>query len=120
VPVHNLRIADYHTYFVGNQEWGFSIWAHNTNCTGALAKARTYLYQKVSAIGTHLKFGVTNDPLTRYSARELGGGRLRILAEGTRNKMLELERKLHSTMPLGPEEGQKFYQEIQRLKGLTP
>ena len=24
--VYNLRVADYHTYFVGNSEWGFSVW----------------------------------------------------------------------------------------------
>jgi hypothetical protein len=27
--VFNLRVADYHTYFVGCKEWGFSVWAHN-------------------------------------------------------------------------------------------
>ena len=27
--VYNLRVAEYHTYFVGCQEWGFSVWAHN-------------------------------------------------------------------------------------------
>jgi hypothetical protein len=28
--VYNLRIADYHTYFVGDaDEWGFSVWVHN-------------------------------------------------------------------------------------------
>jgi hypothetical protein len=27
--VYNLRVADYHTYFVGRREWGFSVWAHN-------------------------------------------------------------------------------------------
>jgi uncharacterized repeat protein (TIGR01451 family) len=27
--VHNLRVADHHTYFVGANEWGFSAWAHN-------------------------------------------------------------------------------------------
>jgi hypothetical protein len=27
--VYNLRIADYHTYFVGSSDWGFSVWAHN-------------------------------------------------------------------------------------------
>jgi hypothetical protein len=27
--VYNLRIADYHTYFVGTPEWRFSVWAHN-------------------------------------------------------------------------------------------
>jgi hypothetical protein len=29
VPVYNLRIAEYHTYFVGSAEWGFSVWTHN-------------------------------------------------------------------------------------------
>ena len=28
--VYNLRISDYHTYFVGDWERGFSVWAHNT------------------------------------------------------------------------------------------
>ena len=28
--VYNLRISEYHTYFVGASEWGFSVWAHNT------------------------------------------------------------------------------------------
>jgi hypothetical protein len=27
--VYNLRIADCHTYFVGAEYWGFSVWAHN-------------------------------------------------------------------------------------------
>jgi hypothetical protein len=27
--VYNLRVAEHHTYFVGSQEWGFSVWAHN-------------------------------------------------------------------------------------------
>jgi hypothetical protein len=27
--VYNLRIADYHTYFVTDWDWGFSVWAHN-------------------------------------------------------------------------------------------
>ncbi|MGO8751258.1 MAG: polymorphic toxin-type HINT domain-containing protein [Thermoguttaceae bacterium] len=29
--VYNMRIAEYHTYFVGSAEWGFSVWAHNAN-----------------------------------------------------------------------------------------
>ena len=24
--VYNLRVADWHTYFVGGQDWGFSVW----------------------------------------------------------------------------------------------
>jgi hypothetical protein len=31
-PVYNVRVADFHTYFVGNDEWGFSVWAHNAFC----------------------------------------------------------------------------------------
>lgn len=31
--VYNLRVADDHTYFVGCEEWGFSVWAHNANCS---------------------------------------------------------------------------------------
>jgi hypothetical protein len=27
--VYNIRVADFHTYFVGSEEWGFSVWAHN-------------------------------------------------------------------------------------------
>jgi hypothetical protein len=27
--VYNLRVAEYHTYFVGSRAWGFSVWAHN-------------------------------------------------------------------------------------------
>jgi RHS repeat-associated protein len=30
VPVYNLRVADWHTYFVGSAAWGFSVWAHNS------------------------------------------------------------------------------------------
>ena len=27
--VYNLRVADFHTYFVGGEGWGFAVWAHN-------------------------------------------------------------------------------------------
>jgi hypothetical protein len=30
--VYNLRIANFHTYFVGCDEWNFSVWAHNAGC----------------------------------------------------------------------------------------
>jgi hypothetical protein len=33
--VYNLRVADFHTYFVGDDDWGFSVWAHNVlDCVG--------------------------------------------------------------------------------------
>ena len=37
--VYNLRVADYHTYFVGSEEWGFSVWAHNQCMPRDVAKA---------------------------------------------------------------------------------
>ncbi len=36
-PVYNFRVAEDHTYFVGCDEWGFAVWAHNnTACFGAI------------------------------------------------------------------------------------
>jgi hypothetical protein len=29
--VYNFRIADHHTYFVGDEDWGFAVWAHNAS-----------------------------------------------------------------------------------------
>jgi hypothetical protein len=31
--VYNLRVSNHHTYFVGRDEWGFSVWAHNACIT---------------------------------------------------------------------------------------
>ena len=87
---------------------------------GALATRTTYLYQKVGAAGEHLKFGVTVSPATRYSAADLNGGRLRIIARGERSDMLRLERQLHETLPLGPEELQLYYIQKQIANGLRP
>jgi RHS repeat-associated protein len=80
----------------------------------------TYLYQKVGPDGEHLKFGITRDPATRYPQQELGGGRLKILTSGPRQEMLRLERSLHETLPIGPEEGQKFYIQKQINRGYLP
>jgi hypothetical protein len=33
--LYNLRVADFHTYFVGGEDWGFSVWAHNSCTLGA-------------------------------------------------------------------------------------
>ena len=31
VTVYNFRVKEYHTYFVGRDDWGFAVWVHNTN-----------------------------------------------------------------------------------------
>ncbi len=40
--VYNFRVDDYHTYYVGDESWGFDVWTHNTGeeCAGA-APARS-------------------------------------------------------------------------------
>ena len=83
------------------------------------APGRSFLYQEVGATGEHLKFGITGNPATRYTAAQLAGGRLRIIAQGAREDMLALERSLHETLPIGPEEGQMFYVQKQVARGLA-
>jgi len=36
-PVYNFRVADYHTYYVGAAEWGYTVWAHNAKCRHELS-----------------------------------------------------------------------------------
>jgi len=61
VPVYNLRIADWHTYFVGSEEWGFSVWAHNTGeCTPARPNKLKPIIEGISKPG---RFNATVDSL---------------------------------------------------------
>jgi hypothetical protein len=41
--VYNLRIADYHTYFVGKREWGWSVWSHNTCWVRSASQKKDFL-----------------------------------------------------------------------------
>jgi RHS repeat-associated protein len=73
-----------------------------------------YLYDKVSAAGEHLKFGMTTNPWTRYTNKELAGGYIEILFQGPdKGKIEALERLLHKNLPLGLEEGQTAYIAVQ-------
>ena len=63
---------------------------------------------------------ITNSPATRYTQAEPAGGKLKIIAKGPRTEMFGLERNLHETLPIGPEEGQNFYVQKQLDKGLAP
>ena len=46
--VYNMRIADYHTYFVGCDEWGFSVWAHNADGCGVRSLGKEELTRKLA------------------------------------------------------------------------
>jgi hypothetical protein len=54
ITVYNLRVADHHTYFVGCDEWGFSVWAHNADYTAQLlltgAQARANLRRALNIV----------------------------------------------------------------------
>ncbi len=48
--VYNMRVADYHTYFVGGAEWGWDVWAHNARCTPDFdEQAANAFFSKVAA-----------------------------------------------------------------------
>ena len=113
-PEEERRLALQATLTVVPVPWGSLVSAAKG------AQRLTYLYQKVGPLGEHLKFGITSTPATRYTSAELAGGRLKILAGGSREEMLQLERALHETLPIGPEEGQFFYILKQLESGLIP
>jgi hypothetical protein len=47
--VYNVRVDDFHTYFVGCDEWGFSVWAHNTSVVHVVeARGEYYLVDKAT------------------------------------------------------------------------
>jgi RHS repeat-associated protein len=100
--------------------FGASLASSRGGAAKGIVSSPTSLYQKVGPNGEHLKFGVANNPATRYTSEALGGGRLKILATGQRDEMLKLERGLHETLPVGQQEGQKFYIQKQVDKGLIP
>jgi RHS repeat-associated protein len=52
-PVYNLRVAAYHTYFVGREDWGFSVWAHNARDCLNLIEEAAAAYPKKSGIEWH-------------------------------------------------------------------
>jgi hypothetical protein len=45
--VYNLRVAEYHTYFVGGLDWGFAVWAHNSCYAETFFKANPSLRGRV-------------------------------------------------------------------------
>ncbi len=62
VPVYNMRVADYHTYFVGSAKWGFAVWVHNS-CIDQFSVDRSFhLLIRDNTTSTILFMGRINDP----------------------------------------------------------
>jgi len=73
--VYNCWVAEYHTYFVGDQEWGFSIWSHNLACVPGGAGAAGEAGAKSSGaaqIPTVRVYRVERLPNTRIIINEAG------------------------------------------------
>jgi hypothetical protein len=41
VTVYNFEVAEYHTYFLGEDSWGFDLWTHNSHSGGAKRGPKT-------------------------------------------------------------------------------
>jgi hypothetical protein len=61
--VYNCRVAEYHTYFVGSREWGFSVWAHNT----CVYTSKDPITGKVNYVG------IIDNPAARFAAQRRSG-----------------------------------------------
>jgi hypothetical protein len=103
--VYNLRVADWHTYFVGAEEWGLNVWAHNAGYGNAYSSAKlATLYQLVDrTTGALIKWGISNNPARRYSQKYLASinATLNPIMTGVRSRIAPLERSLTSQLP-GP------------------
>ncbi len=100
--VHNLTIDEQHTFAVGPD----AVLVHNTakcDVHGNSYKSPrpATLYERFDAEGNFLKHGVSQDPATRYSAKELDGGFLVRKLTGPRRDIIAIERDLVERMP-GP------------------
>jgi hypothetical protein len=96
--VYNLRVGDYHTYFVGSPVWGWSAWAHNacssTSGNNLFAKAgkqaHKEYYDAVSQFGYEAPFRLPSGRIAdavnvaEGVVRELKPNNVRALARGAK------------------------------------
>jgi len=76
--VYNFRVSDYHTDFVGTDQWSFAVWAHNANCEIEVVAGKYVLRDSdtrmVMAEGTELaierKIAAEGHNLTRIHASQ--------------------------------------------------
>jgi hypothetical protein len=58
--VYNIRVADYHTYFVGGEVWGIDVWAHNAYIQDSIALHGAEVTRGVNKGKIRVKDPVTN------------------------------------------------------------
>jgi intein/homing endonuclease len=113
--VYNVRVKEFHTYFVGNEEWGFSVWAHNQYgkpLTSAERDTLTAIYvQLKSEVGTTQARKILRDmPHPSEPDKKIGPGAVRGIYEavdGTRPTASGTDRRPQMT----PEQAKTWAEE---------
>jgi hypothetical protein len=102
-----MRVADYHTYFVGGASWGWDVWVHNA-CKVDAADVEAYMKQlatgkKVDWNSINPNLSKTQQSAVRGAAREKGaeiftpnpGGKLGdAVTRRTASRMMNLLEKM--------------------------
>ena len=63
ITVYNLRVADFHTYFVGGKIWSFDAWVHNAGYVPSEMDVAAYATARQS--GRRVDWSEINPTLTR-------------------------------------------------------
>ena len=66
--VYNLRVATDHTYFVGDADWGFSLWVHNAYLVQSVADGT---FQIVDDVGNVIRKGIPDQATASALAIQL-------------------------------------------------
>lgn len=132
---YNFEVEDYHTYFVGDDGvWVHNKCVTKRSADGRLRNAdgtfaydggpktrssnfshgntrtpdtEATLYGKFDANGNFEKWGISQDASTRYTAKELAGGRIKEYRRGPRDQILDRERRLVERFP-GPKNNEPW------------
>jgi Pretoxin HINT domain len=78
VPIYNIRVSDYHTYFVGGEDWGFAVWAHNSYYNPSL---RVSPPETVAAVRSAFNSSVRTSFIKNWAATSAQAKRLLSSAE---------------------------------------
>jgi len=76
--VYNCRVEEYHTYFVGSEDWGFSVWAHNAYDAGKRIPASE---KRARDIARRIERDLGKDARRAFHDAKEGGVGDRTLAE---------------------------------------
>jgi intein/homing endonuclease len=114
--VYNCRVADHHTYFVGTEEWGFSVWAHN-------ACSRTSGNNAASVVGRakHQQFSDTMKNKGNLGETRLANGKradgLKLNKDGSGGIVYELKPNNPRAIARGQKQVADYAAQLQQEKG---